>query len=279
MKRDAPVNRTRFSKPPGRSLVLAVARVAVIAVALGGWQLAAEGGGNPYFLPPSAVFPAMYRQWFDGPAGHLWLTADATANLLPSLGRMLAGLAIASVIAIVLGVAIGRSALMSDLVEPVVHFARAVPPPILVPVFLFVLGIGTPMEIWAIVFGVLWPVLVNAIDGARHVHPGHLETARAFKVPAAQRLARIILPSAAPKIFAGLRLGVALALVMMVVSEFVGSMNGVGGEVVAAQGSGRISVMWAVIVMLGLLGVILNLLLAAAERRALSWQQPGSGVS
>lgn len=273
------MNRTRFSKPPGRSLVLAVARVAVIAVALGGWQLAAEGGGNPYFLPPSAVFPAMYRQWFDGPAGHLWLTADATANLLPSLGRMLAGLAIASVIAIVLGVAIGRSALMSDLVEPVVHFARAVPPPILVPVFLFVLGIGTPMEIWAIVFGVLWPVLVNAIDGARHVHPGHLETARAFKVPAAQRLARIILPSAAPKIFAGLRLGVALALVMMVVSEFVGSMNGVGGEVVAAQGSGRISVMWAVIVMLGLLGVILNLLLAAAERRALSWQQPGSGVS
>lgn len=279
MKRDAPVKRTRLSRSAGRSLVLAVARLAVIGVALGGWQLAAEGGGNPYFLPPSAVFPAMYRQWFDGPAGHLWLTADATANLLPSLGRMLAGLAIASVIAIVLGVAIGRSALVSDLVEPVVHFARAVPPPMLVPVFLFVLGIGTPMEIWAIVFGVLWPVLVNAIDGARHVHPGHLETARAFKVPAAQRLARIILPSAAPKIFAGLRLGVALALVMMVVSEFVGSINGVGGEVVAAQGSGRISVMWAVIVILGLLGVILNLLLAAAERWALAWQQPGYGVS
>jgi ABC-type nitrate/sulfonate/bicarbonate transport system permease component len=279
VKRDAPVRRTRLVGSPGRPLVLAVARLAVIAVALGGWQLAAEGGGNPYFLPPSAVFPAMYRQWFDGPAGHLWLTADATANLLPSLGRMLAGLAIASVIAIVLGVAIGRSALVSDLVEPVVHFARAVPPPILVPVFLFVLGIGTPMEIWAIVFGVLWPVLVNAIDGARDVHPGHLETARAFKVPAAQRLAMIILPSAAPKIFAGLRLGVALALVMMVVSEFVGSINGVGGELVAAQGSGRISVMWAVIVVLGLLGVILNLLLATAERWVLAWQQPGSGVS
>lgn len=268
------LNRTRLTGTRGR-LVLAVARLAVLAAAVGAWQLAARGGGNPYFLPPSVVFPAMYRQWFDGPAGHLWLTADATANLLPSLGRMLVGLAVASVTGIVAGVAIGRSALVSDLVEPAVHFARAVPPPMLVPVFLFTLGIGTPMEIWSIVFGVLWPVLINAIDGARHVHPGHLETARAFKVPPAQRLIMIILPSAAPRIFAGLRLGVALALVMMVVSEFVGSLNGIGGELTAAQGSGQISVMWAVIVMLGLLGVVLNLLLVAAERRVLAWQQPG----
>jgi ABC-type nitrate/sulfonate/bicarbonate transport system permease component len=256
-----------------RRLVLTVARLAVLAAALAGWQLAAEGGANPYFLPPSVVFPAMYRQWFDGPVAHLWLTADATANLLPSIGRMLAGLAIASVIGIALGVAIGRSALVSDLVEPVVHFARAVPPPILVPVFLFVIGIGTPMEIWSIVFGVLWPVLLNAIDGARHVNAGHLETARAFKIPAVQRLVQIILPSAAPKIFAGLRLGVALALVMMIVSEFVGSVNGIGREMMTAQGSGQISLMWAIIVILGLLGVVLTLLLGVAERQVLAWQR------
>ncbi len=256
-----------------RRLVLTVARLAVLAAALAGWQLAAEGGANPYFLPPSVVFPAMYRQWFNGPVAHLWLTADATANLLPSIGRMLGGLAIASVIGIALGVAIGRSALVSDLVEPVVHFARAVPPPILVPVFLFVIGIGTPMEIWSIVFGVLWPVLLNAIDGARHVHAGHLETARAFKIPAVQRLVRIILPSAAPKIFAGLRLGVALALVMMIVSEFVGSVNGIGREMMTAQGSGQISLMWAIIVILGLLGVVLTLLLGVAERQVLAWQR------
>jgi ABC-type nitrate/sulfonate/bicarbonate transport system permease component len=256
-----------------RRLLLTVARLAVLAAALGAWQLAAEGGANPYFLPPSVVFPAMYRQWFDGPAAHLWLTADATANLLPSIGRMLGGLAIASVVGIALGVAIGRSALVSDLVEPVVHFARAVPPPILVPVFLFVIGIGTPMEIWSIVFGVLWPVLLNAIDGARHVHAGHLETARAFKIPAVQRLVRIILPSAAPKIFAGLRLGVALALIMMIVSEFVGSVNGIGREMMTAQGSGQISLMWAIIVILGLLGVVLTLLLGVAERQVLAWQR------
>jgi ABC-type nitrate/sulfonate/bicarbonate transport system permease component len=254
-------------------LVLTVARLAVLAAALEAWQLAAQGGSNPYFLPPSVVFPALYRQWFDGPASHLWLTADVSANVLPSLARMLVGLAIASVVGIALGIALGRSALLSDLVEPAVHFARAVPPPMLVPVFLFTLGIGTQMEVVAIIFGVLWPVLLNAMDGARHVDPGHLETARAFKFSRVQRLTRVILPSAAPKIFAGLRLGVALALVMMIVSEFVGSLNGIGREMTTAQGSGQISVMWAIIVFTGLLGVVLNVLLAVAERRVLAWRQ------
>jgi ABC-type nitrate/sulfonate/bicarbonate transport system permease component len=219
----------------------------------------------------------MYRQWFDGPASHLWLTADATANLLPSIGRMLVGLAIASAAGIALGITIGRSALVSDIVEPVVHFVRAVPPPMLVPALLFAVGIGTPMEVASIVFGVIWPVLLNAIDGARHVDSGHLETARAFNVPAVQRVTKIILPSAAPKIFAGLRLGVALALVMMIVSEFVGSVNGIGNEMVTAQGSGEIPLMWAIIVMLGILGIILTALLSLAERQALSWRQPVYG--
>jgi ABC-type nitrate/sulfonate/bicarbonate transport system permease component len=270
------VNKIRLTKAQ-RRLALTITQLAVFAAALGAWQVYANGANNPYLLPPSVVFPAMYRQWFDGPASHVWLTTDATANLLPSIGRMLVGLAIASVVGIALGVAIGRSTLLSELVEPAVHFARAVPPPMLVPVFLFAIGIGTPMEVASIVFGVLWPVLLNAIDGARHVDNGHLETARAFKVPAVQRVTRIILPSAAPKIFAGLRLGVALALVMMIVSEFVGSINGIGREMVTAQGSGDISLMWAIIVILGILGIILTLLLNVAERQVLSWRQPGYG--
>ncbi len=115
----------------------------------------------------------MYHHWFDGPVSHLWLTADATANLLPSLGRMLGGWAIAAAAGIALGVAIGRLPLLADLTEPVVHFGRAVPPPTLVPVFLFVFNIGTPMEVAAIIFGVIWPVLLNSIDGARHVDAGY----------------------------------------------------------------------------------------------------------
>jgi ABC-type nitrate/sulfonate/bicarbonate transport system permease component len=258
-------------------LTLLFARLVVIAAVVAAWQLGTQAADSPFFLPPSQIVPAMYHQWFSGPASHLWLTPDATANLLPSIGRMLAGWAIAAVAGIAIGVAIGRLPLLADLTEPVVHFARAVPPPAIVPVFLFVFNIGTPMELAAIIFGVIWPVLLNSIDGARHVHPGHLETARAFRIPPATRLARIILPSAAPMILAGLRLSLALALVMMIISEFVGSTNGIGNEMLKDQSLFDVPGMWGVIVLLGLLGMVLNAAFGLLERRVLAWQPRTGG--
>jgi ABC-type nitrate/sulfonate/bicarbonate transport system permease component len=141
-----------------------------------------------------------------------------------------------------------------------------------VPVFLFVFKIGTPMEVAAIIFGVIWPVLVNSIDGARHIHPRYLETARAFRLPPAARVMRVILPAAGPKILAGLRLSLALALVLMIISEFAGSTDGIGNEMLTAQSTFDIPLMWQVIGLLGLLGMLLNGLFALAERRLLSWQ-------
>jgi ABC-type nitrate/sulfonate/bicarbonate transport system permease component len=255
-----------------KRLALLAARLLVVAAAFALWEVATKAAASPYFPPPSAIVAAMYRQWFAGPAGHLWLTPDATANLLPSLGRMLSGWVIASIAGIAVGVAIGRSQLLGDLVEPIVHFGRAIPAPTLVPVFIFVFRLSTSMEVATIIFGVIWPVLLNSIDGARHVHPVHIETARAFRVPAAQRLLRIILPSAVPEILAGLRLGMGLALVMMIVSEFVGSSNGIGRELLAAQANFDVSLMWAVIVLLGLLGIVLNMVFMVLERRLLAWQ-------
>jgi ABC-type nitrate/sulfonate/bicarbonate transport system permease component len=260
-------------------VTLLVARLVLIAAAVAAWELGTRAANSPFFLPPSQILPQMYHQWFSGPASHLWLTHDATANVLPSIGRMLAGWAIGAVAGIALGVAIGRLPLLADLTEPVVHFARAVPAPVIVPVFLFVLNIGTPMEVAVIGFGVIWPVLLNSIDGARHVHPGHLETARAFHIPPLTRLGRIILPSAAPKILAGLRLSLALALVLMIVAEFVGSSNGIGREMLEDESLFNVPGMWDVIVLLGLLGLVLNVAFTLLERRVLAWQptaKPGA---
>ena len=186
---------------------------------------------------------------------------------------MLPGWAVASLAGIALGVAIGRLPLVADLAEPVVHFARAVPPPALVPVFLFMFNIGTPMELASIIFAVIWPVLLNSIDGARHVHPGHLETARAFRLPPATRLTRIILPGAAPKILVGLRVSLALGLVMMIVSEFVGSTDGIGRKMLQDQSLFNVPGMWGVIVLLGLLGMLLNAVFTLFEHRVLAWER------
>ena len=255
-----------------RRLATLGAQLGVAGAAVGCWEVATRAAANPYFLPPSSIVATVYRDWFSGPASHLWLTPDATGNLLPSLGRMLGGLLAAGLAGVVLGIAIGRIRVLAELTEPIVHFGRAIPPPVVVPVFLFVYGIGTPMEVASITFGVIWPVLLNTIDGARYVNPGYLETARAFRLGPAQRLLRVILPSAAPKIFAGLRLALALALILMIVSEFEGSTDGIGKEMSIAQTDLDVPTMWAITVLLGLLGVVLNAAFRLAERRVLAWQ-------
>lgn len=255
-----------------RRLTVLVLRVAVIAVLVGAWQLATKAAADPFFLPPWTIVQVLHHDWFSGPASHVWLTANATGNLLPSLGRMLGGLVIAGLIGIALGIAIGRIRVLAELAEPVVHFFRAIPPPVVVPVFLFIFQIGTPMEVGSIVFGVVWPVLVNTIDGARHINPGQLETARAFRLGPVQRLRRVILPGAAPKIFAGLRIGLAVALILMIVAEFQGSTDGIGKEMSIAQSDLDVPTMWAIIVLLGLLGIVLNALFGLGERRVLAWQ-------
>jgi ABC-type nitrate/sulfonate/bicarbonate transport system permease component len=254
-----------------RRLALVGAKLWLIPIAVAVWQLAARRAGSLYFPPPSAIVARMHDLWFSGPPGHLWLSNDAIGNLLPSIGRLLGGWAAASVIGIAFGIALGRSASLADFVEPILHFGRAIPPPTLVPVFLVLFKIGTQMQLATIMFGVIWPVLLNSIDGARYVDRLHIETARVFKISRAQRLQRIVLPEAAPKIFAGLRLSLSVALIMMVIAEFVGSTNGIGRELELAQNSFNIPTMWAVFMLLGILGVALNASFLLAERRVLAW--------
>jgi ABC-type nitrate/sulfonate/bicarbonate transport system permease component len=235
------------------------------------WEVAARWAEADYFPPPGEIVARLHELWFSGPPGRLFLTDEAVADLLPSLGRLLTGWALASLIGVVLGLALGRSRTLSALVEPLLHFGRSVPPSALLPVFLLLFKIGTPMQLASIVYGVIWPVLINSVDGGRDVDRQYLETARVFRLGAATRLLRVILPAAAPKIFAGLRLSVSLALIMMVISELYGSTEGVGHRLLVAHSQVDISAIWAAIVLLGILGVLLNTVFVAVERRLLSW--------
>ena len=118
----------------------------------------------------------MYHLWFSGPAAHLFLTPDAIGNILPSLGRVLAGLAIATAIGLPLGIALGRSPAVTGYLNPLLQFARALPVVTMAPVFIVLFKIGTQMEIATIVFGTVWPILLNTIDGAASVDAVQLET-------------------------------------------------------------------------------------------------------
>lgn len=247
--------------------------VVVPVLAIAAWELATTSARAVYFPPPSAIVARMHEMWFAGPLSRLFLTDEALRDLLPSLARLGGGWAVAVAAGIALGVALGRSQTLSALADPLVHFGRSVPPAALLPVFLLFFQVGTPMQLAAIVYGVVWPVLINSIDGARYVDQQYLETGRVFRLNGAQRLTRIILPAAAPKIFAGLRLSVSLALIMMVISELYASSEGIGHRMREAEGSFDIPAMWAGIVLLGLLGVVLNAIFLVVERRVLSWNR------
>ncbi|WP_433332081.1 ABC transporter permease [Spirillospora sp. CA-294931] len=252
---------------------LLLIRLGVIAAALALWEGATRQAKNQFFPPPTDILSRMHKDWFSGPASDLFLTPAATDNILPGIGRLLLGWLLACALGVTIGLAAGRSDHLSDRLAPLIHFFRSVPPPTLVPIFLVLFKIGTPMQVATIVFGVIWPVLLNSIEGARSINALHLETARAFRLSAPTRVLRVILPAASPKVFAGLRLSLATALILMVISEYVGSTDGIGYHLMNAQSTTDVPGVWEAIVLLGILGLIFNAAFLALERRALSWHR------
>jgi ABC-type nitrate/sulfonate/bicarbonate transport system permease component len=247
-------------------------RLWVVPVVLMVWELATREMEHPFFPPPSAIVTHMGELWFTGSPARLWLNETALDNFPHSLGRLLTGWVLAGVAGVTIGVALGRSPLFYRFADPIIQFGRALPPPALLPMFLALFSTGTRMQIATITFGIVWPVLFNAADGARNVDPLHLETGRVFRLTGAQQLFQIILPSAAPKIFAGLRLSLSLALILMVIAEFY-STEGIGFQLRAAQRSFDVAGIWGTIVLLGVLGYLLNQGFLLLERMALTWQQ------
>jgi ABC-type nitrate/sulfonate/bicarbonate transport system permease component len=247
-----------------------------LAVVVAAWEVGTRAAHSPFFPAPSRITSRMYHLWFSGPATRLFLTADATSNVVPSLLRMATGLAVSLVAGVGLGLVLGRSERVFAYVDPAFQFARVIPPPTLVPVFIVVFKLGTQMQIAAIIFSAIWPILLNTTDGARSVDRLQMETARVYKLSAADRVLKIIFPAT---MFAGLRLSLSLSLILMVFSELLpGTANGIGFELTDAQSRSDLPTVWAAIVLLGILGYVLNAILLAVERRVLAWHRGSRGT-
>jgi ABC-type nitrate/sulfonate/bicarbonate transport system permease component len=202
-----------------------------------------------------------------------WLFERVSSDVVPSLVRLAAGFAIAVVLGIAGGVVLGRSRVLRRVASPVIEFLRAIPPPALIPFAILILGVDDDAKIFLIALVCLWPILLNAIDGVSGVEPTLVETSRSYRIGRLDELRLVVLPAAAPQIFAGMRTSLSLALILMVISEMVASDNGIGYFVLQAQRSFAITEMWSGIVLLGLLGYVLNLLFSLVERRILAWHR------
>ncbi|MEO3867892.1 ABC transporter permease [Nonomuraea sp. B12E4] len=261
---------SRANRRVGRALRLLGLSLVVPAVLLAGVWWWTGQAGNFYFPPASEVA----RYFAD-----LWLFDRVSGDVLPSLGRMFAGYAIAVVAGVVLGTALGLFRPLRTAADPVVQFLRALPPPALIPFALLLFGAGDWSKVFIIALGTVWPILLNTIDGVRGVEAQQLEAARSFQIPAWARLTRIVLPAATPRIFAGMRTSLSIAIILMVVSEMVASDNGIGYFVLESQRSFAIPEMWTGIVLLGVLGFVLNWLFVVMEARVLFWHRGLKGNS
>ena len=226
------------------------------------WFVLSNGSENFYAPPLRDILRAF---------ADTWTPERLRADVVPSLLRLAAGYALAALIGIALGVAIGLNRQLRATLEPVLEFFRAIPPPVLVPVIMLFAGIGNGMKVIVIVFGCVWPILLNTVEGVRAVDSVQVDTARAYGITGPARIARVVLPSASPQIAAGMRQALSIAIILMVISEMFAASNGLGFTIVQFQRSFAIPEMWSGIILLGLLGFALSLLFALAERRALRW--------
>ncbi|GAB1514729.1 ABC transporter permease [Actinophytocola sp. KF-1] len=260
-------------RPPGRRrrALGALGKWVVFACFVAVWQVATVLAEDPFFPPPATIGRTMVDLWLSGPASQLWLSDAVFNDVVPSVLRLLSGWAAAGIAGIVLGLMLGRSDKLHDYFSPTISFLRSIPPPALLPVFLVLFPIGTPMQLATIVFGVIWPVLLNTIDGAHTLDETVVETTRSMRLSKPRFLATVVLPAALPKIFAGLRVSLSLALILMVISELVGSTNGIGYQMISDQRDFAFTEMWAAIVLLGILGYVLNVLLLAVQNRVIGW--------
>lgn len=228
------------------------------------WWLSSADSTSVYFPPLKKILETF---------GHVWLFDRVGSDLIPSLERFAEGFALSAVLGIVLGLIIGLVRPIRLALIPIIDFLRSLPPPAIIPVSLLVFGIGDAGKVFVIVMGALWPVLISTIDGVRAVEPSYLAVARTFRMRQGEVLTRIMLPAASPQIFSGLRIAVSVSLLLMIVSEMVASTNGLGYFTLQAQQTFEIPQMWTGIVLLGLLGLLANLVVSAVEHRALAWHR------
>ncbi|MFF9040638.1 ABC transporter permease [Streptomyces sp. NPDC014892] len=236
--------------------------VALPLVLVAVWWLASDDSTDVYWPPLRTILDTF---------PDVWTAERLRADVLPSLLRLTAGYALAAVVGVALGTVIGSYRRVRAVCEPVLEFLRAVPPPVLVPVIMLFAGIGDTMKIAVIASGCVWPVLLNTVEGVRAVDSVMAETARSYGITGAARLRHVVLRSASPQIFAGLRQALSVGIILMVISEMTASSNGLGHTIVQFQRGFAIPDMWTGILVLGLLGFMLSVVFRLVERRVLGW--------
>ncbi len=234
-----------------------------VLVLMGVWEVIGRRDTSGLFPPQSSVLVE---------AVDLLGSEALVEDILPSVARALAGFVVGSVLAIALGVVLGWWRALHPWTTAPLEFLRAIPVTALVPLAVALYGSTNPMKVGIIALGAFWPVLLNTVDGIRRVESGYVESARVYTSGSSLAiLRRVALPAATPQITTGLRIGLAISLILMVVSEMFGASSGLGYVILQSQRLYALTSMYAGVVILAVIGLLLTALFSAVEKRAMLW--------
>lgn len=242
-------------------LIGGTAVVVVFAI----WELAWQQGWiSPlFFSGPSAIFNRFWQGITDG-------------TLLRHIGysgmNFAMGLGIAILVAIPLGILIGWYRRVRLLFDPFLNSLYATPRVALIPLIVLSLGIGNESKIFIIFLSAFFPILINTMAGVRTVDPQLLRAARAFCASDRETFVTVVLPSSVPFILAGIRQGVALGLIGMVVSELFAGNQGVGFLITYGGTTFQTDLLFVGIFIVAATGLLLTMLLERVQRRFENWR-------
>jgi NitT/TauT family transport system permease protein len=217
------------------------------------------------YLPPlSEVIQALFS---------LLTTGELYKHISISVVRSAKGFGLAIAIGIPLGVLIGWNDAFAKNVDPLLQLFRQTSSLALLPAFILFLGIGETTKTVIIFWGSLWPILMNTIAGVRNTPPLLIKMSRSLGESQFGLIRKIILPSASPFIFTGLKLSASLSLVLLTAAEMVGANTGIGYLVLYSQQIFRVANVYASIVTIAIMGLLLNYVINRIEQHALYWRE------
>jgi NitT/TauT family transport system permease protein len=229
------------------------------------WQIAALGLKNDSFPTALAAIRAIPLILGD---------KEALINILASQRRMAIGFTLAILVSIPLGLMMGRSRAVASFFNPLLMVIYPVPKAALMPIIMLWLGVGDLSKTLVIFLGVSLPVIYHSFEGAKSVEEKMLWSGAAMGLSAAERMVRIVLPAALPEILTGCRTGLVLALITMVTSEMIARQSGAGNILFNALDMGEYDLVFAMIIIIGAMGICLDAMFEALRRRLVKWSEP-----
>ncbi|MFG6403011.1 MULTISPECIES: ABC transporter permease [unclassified Microbacterium] len=234
------------------------------------WQLVALAGlVNPTQLPSALDTFAQL--------GKMATDLEFWRNVGRTMTAWAIGLTIAAVLGIALGALVGMIPFLRKSTHTVVEFLRPIPSVALIPLAILTYGIQIQAALVIIVFACFWQVFVQVLYGVADIDTVARDTARSFGLPRSAQLRSLVLPTALPYIMTGLRLAASVALILAITAEMTIQNPGLGRTIVQAYNVGNITTVYAIVIVTGVLGLIINLGFRLFERRALAWHQSVRG--